>query len=106
MEFRSLAALEVANVPLILVSYVENQWHLLSLLIKHAVPGLRIWGGWDCKTVSKRKKRKSPLAPFRIQSVSHSPLFPNLYSEFWELKISEKVPIDQTDSLKSIETIY
>jgi hypothetical protein len=45
MEFRSLAALEVANVPLVLVPYVENQRRLLPLLIKHAVPGLRIWEG-------------------------------------------------------------
>jgi hypothetical protein len=48
MEFRPLAALEVANVPLVLVPYVQDQRRLIPLLIKHAVPGLRIWeGGWD-----------------------------------------------------------
>jgi hypothetical protein len=45
MKFRSLAALEVANVPLVLVPYVEDQRRLLPLLIEHAVPGLRIWEG-------------------------------------------------------------
>jgi hypothetical protein len=54
MEFRSLAALEVANVPLVLVPYVENQRRLLPLLIKHAVPGIRIWEGvGDCRQTAK-----------------------------------------------------
>jgi hypothetical protein len=56
MEFWSLAALEVANVPLVLVSYVENQRRLLPLLIKHAVPGLRIWEGGVGGTVNYNYK--------------------------------------------------
>jgi hypothetical protein len=60
MEFRSLTALEVANVPLVLVPYVEDQRRLLPLLIKHAVPRLRIWEGRG-GTVDKWQKRKSSL---------------------------------------------
>jgi hypothetical protein len=90
MEFRSLAALEVANVPLVLVPYVEDQRRLLPLLIKHAVPRLRIWeGGEDCKQTAKTQVIVFITLLDRIQSVSHSPLYPNLYSEFQELKIPE-----------------